>query len=179
MHLNPYQSPTTYDRAVSWPAREQALWRFRMAFLVLLVGALWNYCAFDAIATEDMPAGFALVMRVINTLAFIGGSLLIWFLALPFLEGIAAIVRNLAARHTDPQAWNEVLYRALNRTLLLAIPGSLLWIVWVWGFYLAQVDFFVISWAIGVPAHLLGACLYVPLLVGWYRLARNQAVPSR
>ena len=40
---------------------------------------------------------------------------------------------------------------------------------WVFGFYEMQMNFYVLSWLIGIPAHILGACVYIPLIYGWYR----------
>ncbi|PQO39002.1 hypothetical protein C5Y96_03790 [Blastopirellula marina] len=93
-----------------------------------------------------------------------------WFAFVPVLEFLSRTIRSIVARNTDPKQWDEVLYVSLKPAALLAIPGMILWIIWVTGFYFLGANFFVISYAVGIPSHILAACLYVPLLYRWYKL---------
>jgi hypothetical protein len=176
---NPYQSPQFWGETVNAEPslRKRARRAFRVATLVLLIPAVYNYWAFDAhaIASSGLPSELASVYRTIDILGFVVGGTLIWLLGVPILEAIARLLRVLFANGTDRAAWQDILYRSLNWAAFLAIPGAALWAIWVFGFYQMKVDFYAISWAVGVPAHLLAACWYLPLIRGWYRLATSRA----
>jgi hypothetical protein len=77
------------------------------------------------------------------------------------------------AHDTDRAGWLDALHKQLTWAPYLALPGAALWAIWVFGVYQLHVDFRLLSWAVGVPAHLLAACLYVPLLYAWYQLSRS------
>jgi len=172
---NPYQSPSSSGKSVSADSslRRRAQRSFRVTALILLLPAVYNYWAFASRAMPSLPADIASFCRTVNILGFVIGGALIWFLGVPTLEAIARLLRIAVANGTDRTAWEEVLYRSLTWTVYLAIPGAALWMIWVFGFYQLHSDFRTISWAIGVPAHLLGACWYVPLIYRWYRLATS------
>lgn len=176
---NPYQSPDASSETVNaGPClREQAGRSFRIATLVLLIPAVYNYWAFDAyvIGSSRLPSDLANLCRLLNVLGFIVGGSLIWFLGVPLLETSARLIRTVFANGTDRTAWLETLYRSLNWSAFLAIPGAVLWMIWVFVFYQKNMDLYTISWAVGIPAHLLAACLYLPLILGWYRLARPRS----
>ena len=178
MTENPYQSPDVPSEAVNAGSslRKRARLSFRVATLVLLIPAVYNYWEFDAnvIASSRLPGDLATLYRMINVLGFIVGGPLIWFLGVPLLEAAARLIRTIFANGTDRTTWLETLYRSLSWTAFLAIPGAALWVIWVFVFYQKQVDFYTIYWAVGVPAHLLAACLYLPLIYGWYRLATSK-----
>jgi len=126
-------------------------------------------------ASEYMPSGFATFYRAVHVIGFVVGATLIWFLGFPIIEAIAGVLRIVFANGTDRGAWQGVLYRSLNWAVVLAIPGAVLWGIWVLGFYQLGVNFYAISWAIGVPAHLLAASWYVPLIYRWYRMAQSHS----
>lgn len=179
MTENPYQSsevPSDAAKAGS-SLRKRARLSFRVAAFVLLVPAVYNYWAFDAfvIASSGLPSDLANLYRTVNVVGFFVGGSLIWFLGVPILEATARLVRIVFANGTDRTAWQEALYRSLSWTAFLAIPGAALWVVWVYVFYRTNMDFYTISWAVGIPAHLLAACWYLPLIHGWYRLAASEA----
>jgi hypothetical protein len=144
--------------------------------LVLLVPAVYNYWAFDThvIATSRLPSDLAILYRTVNVLAFFVGGSLIWFLGVPLLETTARLVRIVFAHGADRTAWQETLYRSLSWTAFVAIPGAILWVIWVFAFYQKKMNFSTISWAVGIPAHVLAACLYLPLIYGWYRLSASE-----
>lgn len=176
---NPYQSPRLSRKSVdAEPSlRKRAQLSFRAAALVLLIPAVYNYWAFDAhaIASGRLPSDLATFYRTANAVAFVVGMTLIWFLGLPIIEAIARLLRVVFANGTDSAAWQRALYRSLNWTVTLAIPGAALWVIWVFGFYRVGVNFYAISWPIGVTAHLLAACWYVPLIHRWYRMVESQS----
>ena len=178
MTENPYQSSEVPCDAVKAESslRERARLSFRVATLVLLIPAVYNYWAFDAIAiaSSGLPSDLANLYRTVNVIGFFVGGSLIWFLGVPLLEATARLVRIVFANGTDRTAWQETLYRSLSWTAFLAIPGAALWVLWVFAFYQKNMNFYTISWSAGIPAHLLAACLYLPLIHGWYRLAASE-----
>ncbi len=177
MTENPYQSPSFVvkgNRAES-SLRHEARRSFRTAALILFLPAAYNYWAFDRYAVGRLHEDIASVCRVANMLGLVIGAGLIWHVGLPCLEAIAQCLRIVFARSTDREAWDETLYRSLRSVVYLAIPGAVLWMGWVFGYYHMLGDFYTLSWAIGIPAHLLGACWYVPLAYRWYRLAVSGA----
>jgi hypothetical protein len=176
---NPYQSPQFSGETANTESslRKRARLSFRIAILVLLIPAVYNYWAYDAhaVASSRLPSDLATLCRTVEVLGFVVAGTLIWFLGLPILEAIAQLVRILFANGADRTAWQDILYRSLSWAAFLAVPGAALWGMWVFGFYQMDVDFYTISWAIGVPAHLLAACWYLPLMHGWYRLAASRS----
>ncbi|MGI9474262.1 MAG: hypothetical protein ACR2NZ_22160 [Rubripirellula sp.] len=177
MTENPYQPPVLdqLDEKEASLRRRDAVRSFRMAIAILLVPALYNYSEFDAvvIASGQLPGNLAMVYRAVNVAAFVIGALLLWFVGVRLLEIVSQWIRNIFARSTEASEWLGVLYRYLAWVPYLAIPGAVLWMAWVFAFYQRDADFDTISWLIGVPANLLAACFYVPLLFGWYRLSKT------
>jgi hypothetical protein len=171
---NPYQSPTwpTVSARAESVLRKRARRSLRVATGMLLIPALYNYWAFDALAVSPLPADLARLFRTLNLLGLALAFALIWLFGLAALEASARLVRRMLANGIDRDEWQEVLYKKLAWAAYLAIPGAALWAIWVFGFYQMRIDFQTISWAVGVPAHLLAACLYLPLVYGWYQLAR-------
>lgn len=175
---NPYQSPRPDHAPVDadFGLRRRARLSFRLLALVLLVPAVYNYLAFDtrAIAPGRSPSDAATLYRAANVSALIVGFVLIWFAGLPLLEAVARMLRTVFAQNADRAAWQRVLYQSLNRALALASLGAALWMIWVFALYQIGLNFYAISWALGVPAHLLAACWYLPLIYRWYRISVPQ-----
>lgn len=171
---NPYQSPRSLPDPASAESnlRKHARRSIRISMLVLMIPAIYNYIVFDARAIAGrLPDDLVVVCRAINLFGFIIGTAAIWFLGLACLELASNAIRFAFARGISPSAWQENLHRSLGLTVYLAVPCAALWAIWVFGFYEMRVNFRVISWAVGIPAHLLAACLYLPLIYRWYRLA--------
>ena len=121
------------------------------------------YWEFDArfIASSRLPSDLASLYRVVNVLGFIVGGTVIWLFAFPILEMVARLTRTLVAPHADRAAWQEVLYRSLRWSAVLAILGAVLWVLWIVGFYRMEIDFYTVSWSVGIPhsvACMMGCC---------------------
>lgn len=168
MTENPFQSPDCVDDliAVGSDLRRRARLSFRLTVLILLGPAAYNCWAFNHYALARLTH-----LHEINFTLLAIGAALILFLGFPVLEAISRVLRFIFGQRADRADWQDALYRSLNRTVYLAIPGAVLWVIWVIGFYEMRANFYTISWAVGVPAHLLAACWYVPLLYRWFRLA--------
>ncbi len=182
MSTNPYESPATVNRTADshLPNRRSALAAFRTAFVILLTPALFNYYAFDTDAIGGgIPPILQAAYRTTNLVGIAVGSFLIWFFALPVLEAASRTIRNVVARDASTDRWVDALYMSLKPAAYLAVPGAILWALWVVGFYFLQLDFVMISYGVGIPAHILAACLYVPLLIRWYRLSRSELPAQR
>lgn len=172
---NPYESPGADTQAsVREDNGSRAVRRFRMVFLTLLIPALYNYWEFDAEAIGQ--GGFAMSQRILfratNILGFVLGGLLLWRYGVPILEKISNGLRARWAPAVSGEVWRGVLYRAITRAFYLAVPGAALWAIWVFCIYELQLNFTAISILIGFPAHVLGAAVYLPLLVKWFQLAK-------
>lgn len=182
MSINPYQPPSSSPATETDFAALRAIARqaVRRSLLILSVPAFYNYCAFDAqaIVGAGTPPGLALLYRAANLLGSVVGGALVWFLGLPLIELFSHGLRLLVARTADASVWNRTLYEALRRSPYLAVPGAVLWAVWVFGFYQLRIDIVTISWVVGVPAHLLAAALYFPLICRWCRLAACPSAPG-
>ncbi len=177
MSNNPYQPPAASEplRDRRSPKRGSALWAFRTGLLILLPPTLFNYYAFDSRSSSN---GFPLDIRALYYAFSIGslclGAAAAWFLTLPLLEWVAWMIRSLVAGKVPASRWDDALYESLRPAAYLALPGAGLWVVWVVGFYYLALDFVILSYAVGIPAHLLAACLYIPLIIRWFRLARGK-----
>ena len=184
MNTNPYESPATVAQAPDLEevgselaiAKRTAMRSVWAAILILLVAGLFNYYAFDqVIIAEKVAPRLQVTVRVINLTGIVTITLVAWFLLVPALETLGRWGRYLTGEKAPVAAWSEALYRSLRPAFYLAIPGAILWAIWVMGFYFVHLDFFVLSIGVGVPAHLLAAVLYLPLLVRWYLLARSRS----
>ena len=169
---NPYQVTADLEPAPVSPLRRSALGSLRASWMILLPAALFNHLAFDpgALMGPWTPTGGLSLLRVANLLGFITGSVAIWFWLLPLLENVALLIRRVVASRTLRPAWLEALYRSLRPAGFLALPGTVIWALWVVGFYYLKIDFVLISVMAAIPAHLLAACLYLPLLFRWGQL---------
>jgi hypothetical protein len=176
MSGNPYESPKSVAAmpAAERSSRAHARFWLRLSAAVLFLPALYNYWAFDRCSVARLPDDLAALFRALNLAAFAGAGVMIWVLGLPLLEAIARLIRAVLASGTERVAWEDVLYRSLRRTIYLAVPAAALWSIWVFYFYQMRSDFYAISWAVGIPAHILGACWYVPLSYEWYQLAASR-----
>lgn len=183
MSTNPYQSPQAESvppKAPS-PLRREALKSLRVATVLLTTAGLFNFVCFYGLGRTWYTGSSSISVIDVSEFqaGFLGTALMgvvCWFTVLPVLEFLSRIIHRIASRNPDTGPWQEALYVSLKPAALLAVPGFVLWIIWTIGFYYLDVNFFVISYAVGIPAHILAACLYVPLLFRWYKLW-HQNVP--
>ena len=183
MSANPYRSPTVESLPpVRQPAgRVESLAALHTACLILLAAGLVNYYAFDMrhIAGAGYDARLKTLVRTMHLVGIALVFLLSWFFALPLLELVGRAIRALVGHRGSLDRWNDALYLSLKPARQLAAAGAILWILWVGAFYVAHFNFVVISFVVGLPAHLLAACVYVPLAVRWFKLARGDAPAPR
>lgn len=178
---NPYQPPDNIEIRQEPRLRHRAIWSLRGTWLVLLPAALFNYYAFDqrVILSYPLAAGVFPPFRIINLLGFLVGSLVICCWLLPLLEQIARFMRRALVSQVPERDWLNAFYRSVHPAVFLALPGSVIWALWVIGFYYLKIDFVLISAMAAIPSHVLGACLYVPLLYRWGRLWWQFRKPSQ
>lgn len=180
MSTNPYQSPQAENATpkAHSPQRKDALKRVRVATFLLTVPGVFNVFCFFAYADPMFRNGGPLSLEDLLMLAgcFLETVLVVlacWFLLLPLVEFIGRRIQSFVAPTSDRELWDDTLYRSLRPMPLLAFFGMLLWLAWVVAFYYLKLNFYVISYAVGIPAHILAACLYVPLLYRWVKLWRS------
>lgn len=178
MNHNPYESTVTdsHDRDPQTEQHRRAAQRhFRVAALILLLPAAYNYVEFDRtyVLGQGLPADLVMLQRTVNLVAIVIGVGCIWQFGLPLVETFAAVARRQFARHVAPVHWNVPLYAAVRSLAYLAAAGAMLWTFWVFAIYRLEMDFWIASYTAGIPGHVLGACFYVPLLYRWYRLAKR------
>lgn len=175
MSINPYESPRfpAVQRLPVNEGRATALRSVRIALLILLVPAVYNFICFNF----QLPTPF--VYRAINTIGLLLIVIAVWFFGLAVLEFACRGIHSIAARNATLEDWKATLYVILGRTPWFAIPGAALWAIWVLAFYQLDVAFYDVSLPVGIAAHVLGACLYVPLIYRWYRLERTAAPQPR
>jgi hypothetical protein len=116
--------------------------------------------------------------RTVNLVTLCLTVVSIWFWGLILLERIATliywVVRRKRVCRSTLQQWKQQFYQALQRGPNLAFLGAILWVIWIVAIYSLQLDFFSVSLPIGIAAHILAACLYLPLFYSWYRLERER-----
>jgi hypothetical protein len=172
MTHNPYQPPQSLSKTSSTITtnRQAAQRKIRISTIIFLVPALYNLVCFSLLTSSQIVLPFFVVNFLLNLLGAIIVVAAVWFFGLTILEMIAAVAYRVVARKSERNSWYDTLYNSLTRLPLFAVLGSILWTMWVAGFYQLRLSFFVVSIPIGIAAHLLAAGLYIPLLYRWYRL---------
>jgi len=178
MSTNPYESPKVQatQRLTPNEDRVTALRNVRIALLILLVPAIYNFICFNFPSSADrieFPAHS--VYRTANSIGLTLVVLFIWFFGLTILEFVTGGIHSIAARKSKLAKWKATLYVTLRRAPLFAVPGAALWAIWIAAFYQLHLGFYTVLVPIGIAAHLLAACLYVPLIVRWYKIERSAA----
>jgi len=166
MNQNPYTPPgvQTDDISSTDDIRLSALRGIRMALLILVFPALYNFYCFAVF----LPG----IVRTINALAILLTLMAIWIFGLSALEFFTGGIHTMVARRSASAQWKTALYEVLRRLPLFAGPGAILWAIWVFAFYQLRLDFHLVSIPIGIAGHALAACVYVPLIYRWYRVER-------
>ena len=172
MKSNPYESPQDSD-AGRFDERRRALRGIRLAIVILLMPAIYNFVCFEtAVASGQSVGAMAGVFRTLNAMGIVLIASASWFFGLAVLELATAFIHWLFARMSALQDWRSVLYRRLRLAPIFAVLGAVLWAIWVAAFYQMKTDFYTISIPIGIIAHLLAAVFYLPLAMQWYQVER-------
>lgn len=173
MSTNPYQPPDIQAAPSATRNENQYSARrsLRIALLILLVPAIYNFVCFSVQFTGNQISFPSHILYLtINTVALLLTVAAIWFIGLTALEFITGGLHSIVARKSKLEDWKESLYEILRRAPYLAVPGAVLWAVWVIAIYQLQFGFYVVSVPIGIAAHALAACLYLPLIYRWFRV---------
>lgn len=181
MSTNPYESPQSQAEPRLTPneARWIARRSVRVALLILLAPALYNFICFNFTPNANRPErSIYAVYRTLNSLGFVLTVAGVWFFGLTVFEFVTGGFHSIYARNSRLEDWKETLYTILRRIPFFAVPGAVLWAIWVMAIYQLQLGFYFVSIPIGIAAHLLAACVYVPLFYRWYKLERANAPAS-
>lgn len=174
MSVNPYESPTVPAGRPSptSPARRAAQRSVRLTLLFLLVPAAYNLVFYPS---KYVGVEFPLhvLYHPVQTLALIIIGLAIWFFGLKLLESATAGIHGVLGRSSRLADWQATLFIMLRRAPFLALPGAALWGLWVFAVLGQHVNFYAASIPTAIAAHILAACLYLPLAYRWFQLERS------
>ena len=178
MSTNPYESPEVLTALQSTPNvdRVKALRSVRIALLILLVPAVYNFVCFNLyLNPRRIQLPLHSVYVTVNSLGIVLITFVIWCFGLAILEFVAGGLHSILARKSLLDDWKSTMYVIVRRAPKFAVAGAVLWVIWVAAFYQLRLDFYVVSVPVGVAAHLLAACLYIPLFYRWYRIEHTAA----
>lgn len=168
MHENPFEPPQPGPPVLSPMSREAAIDCVRLTVAVLLGPAVYNFICYLWLAGGWYPE-----LAVVQAALLVGTFVLAWRAGVPVLEFATWQLHRLLGRAETARDWQQALYRFLRRLKWAAVPAAALWVIWCYGFYQLRIPFFVISVPIGVVAHLVAACAWLPLLIQWIRIEWN------
>lgn len=178
MNTNPYASPNSdvLHRLPQFLERVGAQRRIRIALLILLLPAIYNFVCFNFPADANrIELPIHSFYRAVNSVGLVGITVCIWILGLPALELFTGGCHAVFARNSALQSWKTTLYASLRRAPWFALGGAFLWAMWVAAFYQLGIGFYVVSVPLGIASHLLAAGLYLPLFYRWYEIDRSRA----
>jgi len=167
MNSNPYAPPSTSDDLAPLPdpeLRAMAQRRFHRSCWILSFPALLNWVFFNWRLRPEYV--------LVNCLGLVVLAIVVAHYGFRIVERLSSTIQRIACRNDAWQEWDRVLWKALVALPGFIAIGSLLWTLWVIGFYVMDINFVLISYAVGIPAHVLAACFYVPLITNWFRIAR-------
>lgn len=167
MNSNPYAPPSTIDNLAQLPdpeLRAMAQGRFKVSCWILTFPTLLNWVFFNWRLRPEYV--------LVNCLGLIALAIVVAFYGFRIVERLSSTIQRIVCRNEARQEWDRVLWKALVALPGFIAIGSLLWTLWVIGFYVMNINFVLISYAVGMPAHVLAACFYVPLIIRWFRIAR-------
>lgn len=148
----------------------------RIALVILLIPAIYNFICFNfPFSGNRVEPPIYSVYRTVNSIGLVLTVAGIWFFGLKLLELLTGGIHSLVARKSTLDDWKEALYAILRRMPLFAVPGAVLWAIWVLAFYQLHLGFYTVSIPIGILSHVLAAFLYVPLIYRWYKMERTSA----
>lgn len=176
MNTNPYEPPKAPAALTAMPneERQTANLGVRIALVILLIPAIYNFICFN-FPFSGNRVGFPVhgVFLTVNAIGLVLTAAGIWFFGLKLLEVLTGGIHFIVARKSKIDDWNEALYAIARRMPYFAVPGAVLWAIWVFGFYQLHLGFYIVSIPIGIMSHVLAAFLYVPLIYRWYKMERT------
>jgi len=102
--------------------------------------------------------------------ALVLGFAAVWFIGYPLLLYVAHVTRSFLAPRVSVEVWLGVVDRALRVAPFAAALGVVTWLVYSLGSFGGWPGDVVF----GTIGNLLGASVYGPILLGWYRAARAE-----
>ena len=173
MALNPYSPPSSVPGPSDEldKARNIARFRFRAGLAVLVLAAFFNLYHFSQMVRSNAPPTLLLDIALLgNAIGLFAAVVGIWSFGFWILESLAWVIHRLLRNDIRLSHWNSILYDSFQWVPILSFVGGLLWVVWVIGYYMTQLAFFLLSIPVGVAAHALAATWYIPLFYQWSRL---------
>jgi len=176
MKANPYETPSELieQDPRSSSTRTAAQRHVRMALLIMLLPAAYNFVCFNFSPSFDqIEFPNRSLYRMANLIGFGLIAAAVWWFGLTLFEFVTRGIHSIVARKSKLAEWQRELYSNLQRAPGLAIPGAVLWAVWVLAFYQLQIKFYLVSVPVAIAAHLLAAWLYLPLAYQWFQIERH------
>lgn len=162
MDNNPYSAPETLEAATFREPVRLEVSRWRISVYIFAVPAIYNFLWFNG---RLVP-----IQVAVNLAMFALLMISIWRFGVELLELVANNIRSFFAPNVDQKVWVNELHIALRASPFFAFWGAIIWMVWNIGFYNLGINFFLISWPVGIASHILAAGLYLPMFYRWYQL---------
>ncbi len=182
---NPYAAPVselTAPQAASHELELLATRRFRTAVGLLLPPALFNCVAVTLprfvdsgrVPATDSWAFFSLAVTIVGMVFLLGIAVFLWFRGTMLLMFITALLHPLLGGRTERNGWIDAALEGTRGFVVAAVLGSIVWLTYdiLLFFQPSHYSFFLFF---GTLAHILGAIMYVPILVKWFRYRRAGA----
>jgi hypothetical protein len=165
--------------------RKLARWSLLLSYLFLAIAAVFNNWAFLAsipfgmgprsgpfVSVFDVSISYSVTALIVVT----GFGIAWFFLGLGILETLTRVLHSVFSKKETVSPWIKQLHIVCKQSLLFALPGALLWVFWVYGFYFLEIEFYALSVPVGVAAHVLAAGFYLQLFVRWFLVERAAAL---
>ena len=181
---NPYASPQAEQRspdALPSRARAQSIVRRTLLIMAVCVGVnIWaNFYWTDAGLYDRFAAGPVPPVVIGNAIFFGIVFLILWFSALKSIELLARPFHMLFGGGVSREDWLTSLHQSLWPMVPATLIGSVLWIVWLVLFHLADhLGGYALDVVFQIAGHALGAWVYLTVFWNWYQLRRKQPVPT-
>lgn len=177
MNSNPYESPREFAAEAKTdpeqsPLRLEARRSFRKGLLILAVPTFFNYLLYDLEISSHLSGAAEWLPRLGNVTSIVVAFVVAWFFGMAIVETFVGFARSLVRPQANQSEWFAAFYRACNKLPFFTIVGAGLWFAWLIGFYIIGLNFFVLSWPIGILAHIVAACWYLPLVYRWWKTPR-------
>mgnify|MGYP006908372841 CR=1 FL=1 len=181
-NTNPYASPQAEQQspdALPSRARAQSIVRRTLLIMAVCVGVnIWANFYWSHTAPEgaiDLRPALLIGNGVFFSIVFA----LLWIFALSLIELMARLMYMLFGRDVSRTHWLTSLHQSLWPMVPATLIGSVLWIVWLILFHLADhPGGYALDVVFQIAGHALGAWVYLTVFWNWYQLRRKQPVPT-
>ena len=181
MDDNPFSPPSALERRTESVSstRSSARRSIQLSLLIFLIPTIYNFVCFDIERTRSIAEINNIVTPMVSFFQIIGfigianAFIALCFLTLPLCEIATLCLNRWLGQRNNLDLWKTELYASMIALPKFAIPGAILWSLWVFLFYQFGMAFTTVSISVSVAAHLLAATFYIPLFVAWFKIERS------